>query len=101
MRGNATQYIWSANNRRFRFNVRGSLVHSASGDAVELYLLMDLPIGTVSRFPSEVPLSWTYRWSSENGCNPSIETARIVASADFDLILNRSVVRLAIPEHRC
>ena len=62
---------------------------------------MDLAVGAVSRFPSEVPLSWTYRLSSENGCNPGIETERVVASEDFDLILNRPVVHLAIPEHRC
>src|SRR5690348_311118 len=62
---------------------------------------MDLPVGTVSRFPCEVPMSWTYRLPCENGCHPRIETERVVAPSDLDLILNRSVGRPAIPEHRC
>src|SRR6516162_3163882 len=65
------------------------VIHKQLAYWVERYLLMDLPIGTVSRFPSEVPMSWTYRLSLEDGCNPRIETERVVACEDFDLILNR------------
>src|SRR5579872_3444119 len=61
---------------------------------------MDLPVGAVSRFPGEVPTSWTDRLPPENGCYPSIETWRVVAPQDLDLILNRSVGHSAIPEHR-
>src|SRR5579871_256577 len=62
---------------------------------------MDFAVGAVSRFPSKIPMPWSYRWSSENGCHPGIETGHAVASQDFNLILNHSVGYPAIPQHRC
>src|SRR5438309_12017693 len=62
---------------------------------------MDLPVGSVSGVPREVPMPWAGRFSCENRRNPGIETWRIAPLQDFDLILNRPVGHSAISENRC